>query len=554
MYTRLRLAHAFSNQLVMIIASGALFASLLASPVSAAGQWQPMCVEGSSCAAPFRGVALGGGAGGYDPIDPHAAGPLMDEEGIWLLRRRIDSTASRVATRIPLRAPVAEIDGAFGDLNALQLSSGEIMVFWLYGAWIWSSNGELRETLDWTGINVITLNNAAMTGPPVVVNGSIYVGVRGSAWSLVYGSSNDGRTWTPRASSIRIGDDRYNLLPSPDGTALWAIQSEFFELPASLWESLDGGATWYRIDDGSFPAQTVRIVHDPRHSDTSYALTARGLKLGRSDPQGRIHWQATSMWLPVHGLVFVDRIPPLSRALVIGTDTGVLVSVDEGKSWQPMASGLLAVPHTVTWAHGMLVATSAAGYFTCNAVDCAGTAQPVPAEAERGPVAVTEFYNRDLDHYFMTASEEEAAGIDAGAAGPGWERTGQAFTAWSVLGNPQAGMQLCRFYGSMQPGPNSHFYTLSTGECGQLMELQARTPATEPRWNFEGYAFAAVPSAADELAPCPEATVPVYRAYNRGFERGADSNHRYVTDRAVLGPLVARGWVDEGVAFCVAAD
>jgi hypothetical protein len=169
-------------------------------------------------------------------------------------------------------------------------------------------------------------------------------------------------------------------------------------------------------------------------------------------------------------------------------------------------------------------------------------------------VTVTEFYHRDLDHYFMTASAEEAAGIDAGAAGPGWARTGQAFTAWSLLGNPEAGMQLCRFYGSVDPGPNSHFFTLSTGECSQLMDLQARTPATEPRWNFEGYAFAAVPPAADDAAPCPEATVPVFRAYNGGFERGEDSNHRYVTDRALLGPLVARGWVDEGVVFCVAED
>ena len=451
-------------------------------------------------------------------------------------------------------------DGGVGytsDDNALTLDDGTVLLFGVPSLQIRDADGAIvADHINWSGWDPTHSLSYYLVGPPVALGNTVYVGLTtGGGGVHLFRSTDGGYTWlshaAPTTSPVSY---RFNLVANPDGGGLWLHQREFFDIEPSLWESLDEGATWYRIDDGSFPAQTVRIVHDPDHPDTSYALTARGLKLGRPDPQGRIHWQATSMWQAVHGLSFVDRIPPLSRALVIGTDTGVLVSVDEGKSWQPMASGLLAIPHTVTWAHGMLVATSDAGYFTCNTVDCAGAAQPVPAEAERGPVTVTEFYHRDLDHYFMTASAEEAAGIDAGAAGPGWARTGQAFTAWSLLGNPEAGMQLCRFYGSVDPGPNSHFFTLSTGECSQLMDLQARTPATEPRWNFEGYAFAAVPPAADELAPCPEATVPVFRAYNRGFERGEDSNHRYVTDRALLGPLVARGWVDEGVAFCVSEE
>ena len=490
-------------------------------------------------------------------LDLDAEGPVVTGDGVWLQHVFVgsDFRDRRILRLLGQSGELQNLGAGFvTDASAVYVPDSGVLQFTLYGFARWSIDGDLLGSDKWTGLDALSLNNAGMAGPPVELGGSVYIGLRAGGGWWIYHSVDGGNTWTRKNINIRLGEDRYNLLPNPDGTALWAIQSEFFESPASLWESLDEGATWYRIDDGSFPAQTVRIVHDPDHPDTSYALTARGLKLGRPDPQGRIHWQATSMWQAVHGLAFVDRIPPLSRALVIGTDTGVLVSVDEGKSWQPMASGLLAIPHTVTWAHGMLVATSDAGYFTCNAVDCAGAAQPVPAEAERGPVTVTEFYHRDLDHYFMTASAEEAAGIDAGAAGPGWARTGQAFTAWSLLGNPEAGMQLCRFYGSVDPGPNSHFFTLSTGECSQLMDLQARTPATEPRWNFEGYAFAAGPPAADELAPCPEATVPVFRAYNRGFERGEDSNHRYVTDRALLGPLVARGWVDEGVAFCVSEE
>ncbi len=37
---------------------------------------------------------------------------------------------------------------------------------------------------------------------------------------------------------------------------------------------------------------------------------------------------------------------------------------------------------------------------------------------------LVEFYNSTLDHYFLTLEGPEAKGIDLGAAGPGWRRTG----------------------------------------------------------------------------------------------------------------------------------
>src|SRR5512144_1094821 len=38
-----------------------------------------------------------------------------------------------------------------------------------------------------------------------------------------------------------------------------------------------------------------------------------------------------------------------------------------------------------------------------------------------------EFYNTDLQHYFITADATESVGIDSGSAGPGWVRTGRSF-------------------------------------------------------------------------------------------------------------------------------
>ncbi|MFZ1546914.1 MAG: hypothetical protein WAT12_07410, partial [Candidatus Nitrotoga sp.] len=162
------------------------------------------------------------------------------------------------------------------------------------------------------------------------------------------------------------------------------------------------------------------------------------------------------------------------------------------------------------------------------------------AVVDLGGGSVVEFYNTNLDHYFITADAGEAAAIDGGSAGPGWIRTGGGFKSGGST-------SVCRFYGSQSPGPNSHFYTVDPVECAHLKQLQAATPATEKRWNFESLDFISTLSAGGQ---CPAGTKPVYRAYNNGFARGVDSNHRISTDQAAIAQVEARGWISEGVVMC----
>lgn len=153
---------------------------------------------------------------------------------------------------------------------------------------------------------------------------------------------------------------------------------------------------------------------------------------------------------------------------------------------------------------------------------------------------VIEYYDSNLDHYFITADANEAAAIDSGGAGSVWSRTGDTFSA-------NGGTSVCRFYGSQSPGPNSHFYTANAVECAYLKQLQANTPNTEKRWNYEGIAFAATMPA---NGACAGGSVPVYRAYNNGFLRGVDSNHRISANLTAIQQVVARGWNNEGVVMC----
>ena len=161
------------------------------------------------------------------------------------------------------------------------------------------------------------------------------------------------------------------------------------------------------------------------------------------------------------------------------------------------------------------------------------------------PIVVVEFYHAPLDHYFITADPNEQRAIDNGSAGPGWSRTGDTFLS-------DGPTTVCRFYGNtnVNPatgaiyGPNSHFYTVAGAECDSL--IKAYNPNTKS-WRFESQDFRTSPPVD---GGCTASQVPVYRAYNNGFTRGIDSNHRLTPNAQSIQHVVARGWVSEGIVMC----
>lgn len=155
-----------------------------------------------------------------------------------------------------------------------------------------------------------------------------------------------------------------------------------------------------------------------------------------------------------------------------------------------------------------------------------------------------EYYEPELDHYFITADSNEQAYLYTGGAG-NWQRTGYAFKEGGSA-------PLCRFYGNtaISPatgtiyGPNSHFYTVNAAECA---ELKAAYNPMAPSWKFESDSDQ---STAALGGTCAAGLVPVYRAYNNGYARGVDSNHRLGSDFAAYLATVAAGWLAEGVVMC----
>ena len=183
------------------------------------------------------------------------------------------------------------------------------------------------------------------------------------------------------------------------------------------------------------------------------------------------------------------------------------------------------------------------------AYDNAGNLLQKAMEVPATVLTAFEFLYQPENRYFLTIDPNEAAAIDAGAAGAGWLRTGFTFKAYGTTGAAPAGaVPVCRFYGSVTPGPNSHFFTASSAECQALKDMQASTPNTQKRWNYEGIAFRI--NEPDAARNCAGGLIPVLRAYNNGFTRGIDSNHRFSASQAEIQKMVTQGWRDEGVVFC----
>lgn len=153
--------------------------------------------------------------------------------------------------------------------------------------------------------------------------------------------------------------------------------------------------------------------------------------------------------------------------------------------------------------------------------------------------SAVEFYNVNLKHYFMTADAAEAAGIDSGAAGAGWVRTGALIPAFAKASDDSGLVAVCRFYGTPGKGPNSHFYTADAAECAQVK--------LDPGWTYEGIVFYIYPAV--QGANCKSDSSAVYRSYNNGYSTN-NTNHRYTRDYTLFSNMTAQGHSLEGTVMC----
>jgi hypothetical protein len=150
-------------------------------------------------------------------------------------------------------------------------------------------------------------------------------------------------------------------------------------------------------------------------------------------------------------------------------------------------------------------------------------------------VPVVEFYNADLQHYFISSDPAEINDLDTGLH-VGWERTGLRFLAFSNPGvAPTDAMPVCRFYEKPGSG-DSHFYSASPSEC------TATLAKFGDRWVYESpnVFYVQVP---DSNGVCPANSRPIWRYFN-----AVTTNHRYTVEVEVRDDMRSDPdtWVFEG--------
>lgn len=152
-----------------------------------------------------------------------------------------------------------------------------------------------------------------------------------------------------------------------------------------------------------------------------------------------------------------------------------------------------------------------------------------------GEVIVVEFYNAQLDHYFITSNPAEIADLDAGVH-PGWVRTGLRFLAYSDPALAPAGATpVCRFYLLPAVG-DSHFYSGDPAECA------ATAAKFGNAWTMESSAVFWIVLPDKTTGACPAGLRPVYR-----FFHAAVTNHRYTAEVDIRDDIATTpGWVAEG--------
>ncbi|MEO8345147.1 MAG: serine protease [Betaproteobacteria bacterium] len=150
-----------------------------------------------------------------------------------------------------------------------------------------------------------------------------------------------------------------------------------------------------------------------------------------------------------------------------------------------------------------------------------------------GQVAAVEFYNKTLNHYFLTSNAGDIDSLDRGAF-VGWERTGLRFLA-NV--KPTAGTNpVCRFYRKPAFG-DSHFYSASPQECSETATKYV------DEWVYESPAVFYIYLPDAKTGACPTGTQPVWRFFNK-----VTINHRYTAELVIRDQMRAKPsvWIPEG--------
>lgn len=255
---------------------------------------------------------------------------------------------------------VGSSPGGGGALQRVDRRTGQIRL-----VNVWPENhygigpGELRYRFPWTFPILFSPHDP---------------GVLYTAGNVVFRSTDEGHSWEPISPDL-TRDDPDKLGPSggpitkdTSGAEHYCTISTLRESPLEpgvLWAgsddglvhiSHDNGATWEDVTPGDLPSWSfVRTIEPSPHrpgvaylAATRYKLDDTAPYLFRTTDHGRTWTSITGVGegaLPAETIVRVVRVDPeVPGLLYLGTETGLHLSADDGRTWARWDANLPVVP------------------------------------------------------------------------------------------------------------------------------------------------------------------------------------------------------------------
>ena len=346
-----------------------------------------------------------------------------------------------------------------------------------------------------------------------------------------------------------------------DNQRVYLPATHYLRRGASIWagyEATRSAASYWTADFALPPVLDVGEL-----PPGTYRATAEVIQLDATTATDRNYASTTVTVLPPKdpGLYTVPRSPDAGTPIQL-----VIVSVApviESSVRVAVGSGLVRVdydylPYAATTPSVVVVnmPVVAAGSYTLE-----GWGKPIHGDTAirffggaldvKPLVTVTEFYQPDLDHYFMTAKAEDVALLDSGSFGR-WDRTSQRFRAWATADAAAGVKPVCRFWAAKN---GAHYFTIDAAECEQIKALEkqgkaqaAASKAVYTGFQYEGTAFHAVPTVEGR---CPASLSAVSR-FSRLDPNSGAMDYRFTSSLEQYAAMAA-SWKHEGAAFCVPA-
>ena len=163
-----------------------------------------------------------------------------------------------------------------------------------------------------------------------------------------------------------------------------------------VWTSKDGGRRWQDLSD-RFPDAVrglwvSRVEASPHAAETAF-VSFTGYREDNREPfvfrtdDGGDDWTAIAHDLPMESVNVVRQHPRHANVLLVGTEMGAYVSIDDGANWYRLGSGLPRVPVHDLVVHGreshVLVGTHGRGIWALDGALLEGLKREHLAQAFR---------------------------------------------------------------------------------------------------------------------------------------------------------------------------